>query len=152
MSRGALSDEIIQTLFKAGRHVGIQMFITSQAVMGLDCDSRSQTEWVFLCRTSNIKMKKKMHSEFCGNITYPQFELIMSQLEPFELLAVRKHPNITGIQESIFLYKPERHGNFKIGSYAYWQCHKQNYNAKYDDDDEEEDEPGQFRIIPGLKI
>jgi len=89
-------------------------------------------------------------SKFAGFIPYAQFELIMNSLERFELLAIRKAPHINNVTDSIFIYKPNRHNNFKIGCHAYWAEHKKHYDDKYDEEEEEETE--EYRTIQGLRI
>jgi hypothetical protein len=52
--------------------------------------------------------------------------------ENYECLVLDNTSKSNRVQDCVFWYKAKLRHNFRVGSPALWQCHRKNYNPKYD--------------------
>ena len=82
--------------------------------------------------------------------TYESFAQVMDQCtENFECLVVNNNAKTNKLQEQIFWYKAQPHGDFKLGAREFWELSK---NMDSDDDAEEPYDPAAARKRAGPKI
>ena len=129
-------DKNIRYLFMNGRHVDVFLLITMQHVLGIPPNLRTNVDYVFIMRENIIKNRRKIHENFCGMVTFEAFEEIMNQCtENYECLVVKNNAESNKIEDQLFWYKAEDHGEFRVGAKEFWDAHDENCN---DDSDEEE--------------
>ena len=66
--------------------------------------------------------------------TYDSFAQVMDQCtENFECLVVNNNAKSNNLQDQIFWYKAQPHGDFKLGSKEFWEISKDLHSDDEDD-------------------
>ena len=122
-----------------GRHWNIFFMLTMQYCMDLSPDLRANIDYVFILRENIIQNREKIYKNFFG--IFPTFDMFNQVLtactENFECLVLDNTARSNKIEDVVFWYKAKLHppGTFKIGHPSLWNCHKTNYNEKYDEEE-----------------
>ena len=128
-------DKLMRMLFMNGRHWKIMLVITMQYPLGIPPNLRTNIDYVFILREPYISNRKKIYDNYAGMFpTFESFCQIMDQCtENYECLVINNNANSNKLQDQIFWYKAEPHGDFKLGAREFWEISKDIHS-----DDEEE--------------
>ena len=142
-------DKMMRLLFMNGRHWKIMLVITMQYPLGIPPNLRTNIDYVFILREPYIANRKRIWENYAG--MFPNFESfaqVMDQCtENYECLVIDNNSKSNKLQDQIFWYKAEPHGDFKLGSKEFWEASKD-----LDSDDEEPYDPNAGRNNKGPRI
>lgn len=137
-------EKTIKNIFFNGRHFNFLFILTMQYPLGITPELRSNIDYVFVFNEPSIKNRKKIYDDYGSCL--PTFDYFCNILDActqnHECLVIKTSTNSTDIRDQIFWYKAEAHHNFKVGHPKLWKYHGNNYNEKY----EEEQENDHFEI------
>ena len=138
-SKGAWrKDENVHAVFMNGRHYDIFYLLTMQYPLGILPDLRTNIDFTFIFRENIMSNRLRIYEHYCG--VFNTFEIFCSTLdqctENYECLVVDNNVKSNKIEDQVFWYKAEDHGDFRIGPQSIWDYCEQNYVS--DDDDDEE--------------
>ena len=127
-------DKMMRLLFMNGRHWKVMLIITMQYPLGIPPNLRTNIDYVFILREPYIANRKRIWENYAGMFpTFESFSQVMDQCtENFECLVINNNAKTNRLQDQIFWYKAEKHGDFKLGSKEFWELSKQ-----LDSDEEE---------------
>ena len=128
-------DKMMRLLFMNGRHWKIMLIITMQYPLGIPPNLRTNIDYVFILREPYIANRKRIWENYAGMFpTFESFCQVMDQCtENFECLVINNNSKSNKLQDQIFWYKAQNHGNFKLGSKEFWEISK---NLESDDEEE----------------
>jgi hypothetical protein len=128
-------DKLMRLLFMNGRHWKIMLIITMQYPLGIPPNLRTNIDYVFILREPYIANRKRIWENYAGMFpTFESFCQVMDQCtENFECLVINNNAKSNKLQDQIFWYKAQNHGNFKLGSKEFWELSK---DIGSDDEDE----------------
>ncbi len=128
-------DKNISYLFLNGRWLKVFFLITMQYPLGIPPIYRTNVDYVFILREPYPNNRRRIFENFGG--AFPTFEFfcqIMDQCtENYECLVVNNNTRSNKLEDAIFWYKAQIHGDFRIGAPNFWK-HNANF---YRDKDEE---------------
>ncbi len=136
-------DKMMRLLFMNGRHWKIMLVITMQFPLGIPPLLRTNIDYVFILRENIIGNRKRIYEHYAGMFpTFEAFCQVMDQCtENYECLVVNNNSKSNKLQEQVFWYKAEAHGEFRLGSKQFWELSKQ----INDDDDGEQYDPNNIK-------
>ena len=147
---GWTKDKMMRLLFMNGRHWKIMLIITMQYPLGIPPNLRTNIDYVFILREPYLTNRKRIWENYAG--MFPDFQSfcqVMDQCtENYECLVINNNAKTNKLQEQIFWYKAETHGDFKLGSKEFWEISR-DLNS---DDDEEMYDPGASKNVAKNKI
>ncbi len=148
--QGWTKDKMMRLLFMNGRHWKIMLIITMQYPLGIPPNLRTNIDYVFILREPYIANRKRIYENYAGMFpTFESFCQVMDQCtENYECLVINNNSKSNKLQDQIFWYKAEPHGNFRLGSKEFWEISKE-INS---DDDEDVYDPGSQKTRRGPKI
>ena len=128
-------DKLMRCLFMNGRHWKIMLVITMQFALGIPPALRTNIDYVFILRDSYVSNRRRLHENYAGMFpTFESFCQIMDQCtENYECLVINNNTKSNRLQDQVFWYKADPHGDFHLGAREFWELSKQ-----INDDDEEE--------------
>ena len=136
-------DKMMRLLFMNGRHWKIMLIITMQYPLGIPPNLRTNIDYVFILREPYITNRKRIWENYAG--MFPTFESFhkswINATENFECLVINNNAKSNNLQDQIFWYKAQPHGDFKLGSKEFWEISK-DLNS---DDEEESYDPNSGR-------
>jgi hypothetical protein len=134
------NDETIKKLFFNGRHSNALLAITSQYCHALPPSLRNNIDYVFLFFDNNLQSRKKLYECFAGFIpNFDSFNDIFDQCTlNNECLVIRNDVKSKNLEELLFWYKAKDHGDFKACCPQLWDLHYEQYNERYDSENEQE--------------
>ena len=147
----------IKYVFFNGRHRKIFSVITMQYPLGIPPNLRTNIDYVFIMRENDYSNRKRLYEAYAG--MFPTFEIFCNVLdsctENYECLVIDKTVLSNKLQDQIFWYKAESHGDFTMCCRSAWDLH--NEAAKIDSGDDDSDNelysPDNFaKIGKGPKI
>lgn len=129
-------DKLMRCLFLNGRHWKVMLVITMQFALGIPPALRTNIDYVFILRDPYISNRRRIYENYAGMFpTFEAFCQIMDQCtENYECLVINNNTKSNKLQDQIFWYKADSHGDFRLGSREFWELSKQL------NDDEEEDQ------------
>ena len=129
-------DKLMRCLFMNGRHWKVMLVITMQFALGVPPALRTNIDYVFILRDPYLSNRRRIYENFAGMFpTFEAFCQIMDQCtENYECLVINNNAKSNKLQDQIFWYKADGHGDFRLGSREFWELSKQL------NDDEEEDQ------------
>tara|TARA_Y100000768_G_scaffold50183_2_gene32722 strand:+ start:4876 stop:5715 length:840 start_codon:yes stop_codon:yes gene_type:complete len=144
-------DKMMRLLFMNGRHWKIMLVITMQYPLGIPPNLRTNIDYVFILREPYISNRKRIWENYAGMFpTFESFCQVMDQCtENYECLVINNNAKSNKLQDQIFWYKAEPHGDFKLGSKEFWEISKE---LNSDDEDEAYDPNSSKRKSAGPKI
>jgi len=148
---GWAKDKMMRLLFMNGRHWKIMLVITMQYPLGIPPNLRTNIDYVFILREPYITNRKRIYENYAGMFpTFESFCQIMDQCtENYECLVINNNSKSNKLQDQIFWYKADPHGDFKLGSKEFWEMSK---NLGDDDEDEAYDPNSARKKSAGPKI
>ena len=128
-------DKLMRLLFMNGRHWKIMLVITMQYPLGIPPNLRTNIDYVFILREPYISNRKRIYENYAGMFpTFESFCQVMDQCtENFECLVINNNCKSNKLQDQIFWYKANYHGDFKLGSKEFWEISK---DLNSDDEDD----------------
>ena len=144
-------DKMMRLLFMNGRHWKIMLIITMQYPLGIPPNLRTNIDFVFILREPYIKNRRIIHENYAGMFpTFESFAQIMDQCtENYECLVINNNSKSNKLQDQIFWYRAEPHGDFKLGSKEFWELSK---GIDSDEEDVETYDPAANRQRKGPQI
>lgn len=144
-------DKMMRLLFMNGRHWKIMLIITMQYPLGIPPTLRTNIDFVFILREPYIANRKRIYENYAGMFpTFESFSQVMDQCtENYECLVINNNAKSNKLQDQVFWYKAESHGDFKLGSKEFWELSK---NIGSDDEDEQYDPNNVKKKGQGPKI
>jgi hypothetical protein len=144
-------DKMMRLLFMNGRHWKIMLIITMQYPLGIPPNLRTNIDYVFILREPYLSNRKRIWENYAGMFpTFESFCQVMDQCtENYECLVVNNNAKSNKLQDQIFWYKAEPHGDFKLGSKEFWDISK---DLNSDDEDESYDPNSSKKRGAGPKI
>ena len=115
-------DKMMRLLFMNGRHWKIMLIITMQYPLGIPPTLRTNIDYVFILREPYIANRKRIYENYAGMFpTLESFCQVMDQCtENFECLVINNNTQSNKLEDAIFWYKAEMHGDFRIGAPEFW--------------------------------
>jgi hypothetical protein len=143
-------DKMMRLLFMNGRHWKVMLVITMQYPLGVPPNLRTNVDYVFILREPYKSNRERIWRNYAGMFpTFEAFEQVMDQTtENFECLVVDNNCKSNKLMDSIYWYKAEPHGPFKLGSKEFWDLSKDIGS----DDEEEEYDPGASKAKKGPRL
>jgi len=144
-------DKMMRLLFMNGRHWKIMLIITMQYPLGIPPNLRTNIDYVFILREPYIANRKRIYENYAGMFpTFESFCQVMDQCtENYECLVINNNSKSNKLQDQIFWYKAEPHGDFKLGSKEFWEISKE---INSDDDEDMYDPHAARKARSGPKI
>ena len=144
-------DKMMRLLFMNGRHWKVMLIITMQYPLGIPPNLRTNIDYVFILREPYIANRKRIYENYAGMFpTFESFCQVMDQCtENYECLVINNNAKSNKLQDQIFWYKADAHGDFKLGSKEFWEISK---NMGSDDEEEVYDPNNSRRKAAGPKI
>jgi len=132
-----IKDPNIRGIFMNGRHWRVTFMLTMQYCMDLPPDLRTNIDFVFVLRENIIQNQEKIYKNFFG--IFPHIdtfkEVMNSCTEGFDCLVLDNTSRSNKISDCVFWYRAKPDRKFKIGSKALWDYHKENFNSKHANED-----------------
>ena len=148
-----LHDRNIRYLFLNGRHLKVFFLITMQYPLGIPPMLRTNVDFAFILREPSPQNRKRIFDNFGS--AFPSFEFfcqVMDQCtQNYECLIVNNNCLSNKLDDIIFWYKAEMHGDFRIGSSEFWKHSMDNYKEK-DPEELESFDPNAARRLRGPAI
>ena len=133
-----IKDPNVRSLFMNGRHWKILFIITMQYALGIPPSLRTNIDFVFILRENYVSNRKRLYEHYAG--MFPTFEFfcqVMDQCtENYECLVINNNAKSNKLEDQVFWYKADDHPNFQIGAAEFWQHHSNNFNDKYEPEDD----------------
>lgn len=130
-----LRSDIMQDLFKNGRHYYMFLILSLQYALDAPPNVRLNTAATFLLRETTVKTRKILYENFAGVIpSYDLFCKIMDEItNDYTALVICNNQATNNWQDNVFWYRADtRHlDNFKFGSKYYWDFNNERYNTNY---------------------
>lgn len=140
-------DKNIKYAFLNGRHQKIFVVITMQYPLGIPPNLRTNIDYTFIMRETNYQNRRRLYECYAG--MFPNFEVFNSVLEQctenYECLVINNTCKTNKLQEQVFWYKSEDHGNYTMCSREAWDLHNQNIKDENSEDEEELYSPEVFK-------
>ena len=128
----------IREIFMNGRHWGIMFILSMQFALGIPPNLRSNIDYVFILRENIVSNRKRLYEHYAG--MFPTFEMFCSTMdqctENYECLVIHNSAKSNKLEDQVFWYKADDHGDFKICSDSVWAYSYENYTEEDDNDNE----------------
>jgi len=128
-------DKNIRYLFMNGRWLKAFFLITMQYPLGIQPALRTNVDYVFILREPYMNNRKRIFDNYAS--AFPSFEFfcqIMDQCtQNYECLVIDNTSQSAKLEDCIFWYKADQHGDFRIGAPEFWQHSAAHYQNKDDD-------------------
>ena len=128
-------DKNIRYLFMNGRWLKAFFLITMQYPLGIQPALRTNVDYVFILREPYANNRKRIYENYAS--AFPSFEFfcqIMDQCtQNYECLVIDNTSQSAKLEDCIFWYKADTHGDFRIGAPEFWQHSASYYQAKEDE-------------------
>jgi hypothetical protein len=136
-------DKMMRLLFMNGRHWKVMLVITMQYPLGIPPNLRTNIDYVFILRENYIANRKRIYENYAGMFpTFESFAQVMDQCtENFECLVIHNNSKSNKLNDQVFWYKADSHGDFRLGSKEFWELSK---DLK-DDEEEEQYDPSKSK-------
>jgi len=112
----------IRYLFLNGRWVKVFFLITMQYPLGIAPVLRTNVDYVFILREPYLNNRRRIFENYGS--AFPSFEFFCQVMDQcttnYECLVVSNNTTSNKIEDIIFWYKAEIHGDFRIGAPEFW--------------------------------
>lgn len=129
-------DKNIRYLFMNGRHQKTFFLITMQYPLGIQPALRTNVDFVFILKEPFLNNRKRIYENYAS--AFPSFEFfcqIMDQCtQNYECIVIDNTALSSKLDECVFWYKAEVHGDFRIGAPEFWQHSASYYRDKTDEE------------------
>lgn len=136
-------DKLMRLLFMNGRHWKVMLVITMQYPLGVPPILRTNIDYVFILRENYIANRKRIYENYAGMFpTFESFCQVMDQCtENYECLVINNNSKSNKLNDQVFWYKADSHGDFRLGSKEFWELSK----GLPDEDAEEQYDPTKIK-------
>lgn len=128
-------DKNIKYLFMNGRWLKVFFLITMQYPLGIPPALRTNVDYVFILREPYLSNRKRIFDNYGS--AFPSFEFfcqIMDQCtQNYECVVIDNTSQSSKLEDCIYWYKANMHGDFRIGAPEFWQ-HSANYKQQRDNE------------------
>jgi hypothetical protein len=135
-------EKTVQEIFFNGRHFNLFFILTMQYPLGIPPALRSNIDYVFIFNEPSIKNRKKIYEDYAGMIS--SFDVFCNILDActadHQCLVIKTSGNSTNMIDQVFWYKASEHDNFQVGHPKIWEYHNKNYNSRFINEKDEEQE------------
>ena len=149
-----IKDKLIRALFMNGRHYKILFMITMQYSLGIPPALRTNVDYVFILRENIISNRKRLYEHYAG--MFPTFEIFNQVMDQctnnFECLVIDNTTKSNKIEDMVFWYKADDHGDFRLGAPEFWKHHSDNYTSTKYDDEEDISSYGKKKNTPNINV
>ena len=121
--RKLMRQEETRALYMNGRHCNADRWMTSQYCMDIPPDLRSQFQFVFITKQTQLDIRKKIHNYFFGILPEKQFYQVLDQCtQNYEVLVLdRTVTTSSKAEDCLFYYKaPKEIPDYKLFSDQVW--------------------------------
>jgi hypothetical protein len=143
-----LHDKNIRYLFLNGRHLKVFFLITMQYPLGIPPMLRTNVDYCFILREPYVTNRKRIFDNFGS--AFPSFEFfcqIMDQCtQNYECIVMANNSQSNKLEDTVFWYKAEMHGEFRIGAPEFWAHSMAHYKEKNAEDGQEYDPTAAKRL------
>lgn len=128
-------DKLMRLLFMNGRHWKIMLVITMQYPLGIPPTLRTNIDYVFILRENYIANRKRIYENYAGMFpTFEAFCQVMDQCtENYECLVINNNSKSNKLNDQVFYYRADDHGDFRLGSREFWELSKDLPDEDQDD-------------------
>ena len=131
-------DKYIREIFFNSRHLYTLYCLSLQFSLGIAPALRTNIDFTFILRENIVSNWKRLYEHYAG--MFPTFEMFCSTMdqctENFECLVIDNSIQSNKIEDQVFWYKAEPHGDFKMGPKEVWVYSEQNCTEDSDSGDE----------------
>lgn len=133
LKKSMWKNQQIRKIMFNGRHFASVCFAAVQYIMEIDMATRSMFDYAVFAVTPSQAYRKRIHAQFGGAVpSFKEFEKIFMQCtRDHRVMVVDCRANEYGIEDSIFWYKAEDHGIFRVGVKGVWDPALDQRNAAY---------------------
>lgn len=128
-----VKDKEIREIFFNGRHYNVFFILLMQYALGITPALRSNIDYVFILKESNITNRRKLYDHYAGAFpTFESFSQAMDQCtNDYECLVVDNTVQSNDIEDQVFWYKAAEHDDFKVGCDRYWKYAENKYDKNF---------------------
>jgi hypothetical protein len=129
-------DKNIRYLFMNGRWLKVFFIITMQYPLGIQPALRTNVDYVFILKEAYHSNRRRIYENYAS--VFPSFEFfcqVMDQCtQNYECLVIDNTSQSSKLEDSVYWYKANMHGDFRIGAPEFWQhsMNKKNEDDSYD--------------------
>ena len=134
-------DRNVRLLFMNGRHYKMLFLITMQHPLGIPPSLRTNIDYVFILRENLVSNRKRIYENYAGMFpTFDCFCQVLNQTtENFECLVINNNAKSNKLEDQVFWFKAESHGDFRIGAREFWALSNECAAGNSDDEDDDFD-------------
>jgi hypothetical protein len=127
-----LHDRNIRYLFLNGRWLKVFFLITMQYPLGIPPMLRTNVDYCFILREPYVTNRKRIFENFGS--AFPSLEFfcqVMDQCtQNYECIVMNNNSQSNKLEDIVFWYKAEMHGEFQIGAPEFWKHSMEHYKEK----------------------
>jgi len=119
-------EKLMRLLFMNGRHWKVMLVITMQYPLGVPPNLRTNIDFSFILREPYLANRRRIYENYAGMFpTFESFCQVMDQCtENYECLVISNNAKSNKLEDQIFWYKADPHGDFKLGAKEFWELSK----------------------------
>ena len=129
-------DKNIRYLFMNGRWLKVFFVITMQFPLGIPPALRTNVDYVFILREPYKNNRERLFTNYGS--AFPSFEFFCQMMDQctqnYECLVVNNNTQSNKLEDTIFWYKADIHGDFKLGAPDLWRQSEMLSRIKEEDD------------------
>jgi len=129
-------DKNIRNLFMNGRHFKVFFIITMQFPLGIQPALRTNVDYVFILREPYMNNRRRLYENYGS--AFPSFEFFCQMMDQctqnYECLVINNNTQSNKLEDTIFWYKAEIQGDFKLGAPELWRQSEMLSRIKEEDD------------------
>ena len=125
-----VKDKNIMQLFMNDRHLKYSLIITMPYSLSMPPALRFNVDYIFILRENYISNRKRLFEHYAG--MFPTFEIFCQVMDActnnYECLVIDNTTKSNKIEDMIYWYKADEHGEFTLGAPEFWKHHNQHYS------------------------
>lgn len=141
-------DKNIRYLFMNGRHLKVFFIITMQFPLGIQPALRTNVDYTFILREPYLNNRKRLFENY--GAAFPSFEFFCQMMDQctqnYECLVINNTTQSNKMEDMIFWYKAEIHGDFKLGAPDLWRQSEMMARVKEEEDINQYDPRASMRL------
>lgn len=131
-----IKDKNIRYLFMNGRHIKVFFIVTMQYSLGLPPILRSNVDYTFIFRETNVSNRKRLYENYAGFV--PNFEAFCQILDQctqeYDFLVVNNTCRENDLTKQLFWCRANRPPSFQLCTRSLWRLSTQINSEKGKDD------------------
>jgi hypothetical protein len=129
-------DKNIRYLFMNGRWLKVFFIITMQFPLGIQPALRTNVDYVFILREPYKNNRQRLFTNYGS--AFPSFEFFCQMMDQctqnYECLVINNNTQSNKMEDTIFWYKADIHGEFKMGAPELWRQSEMLARVKEEED------------------